>query len=301
MRPAESRIFREHPVLSFAWGPYNYSLTNQGGRVSFSVSDSHDKITEPVVLAFGAGSGHQNYLIQHRGEYYQVPVSYYSSTGKLEIASPASAVPASLEAALGDPFTTDSVGDCFRCHRPVQLIGDSLDKDLAVPGVTCEACHGPGAKHVAAMKAGKGHASLIFNPALLKPEEQLDFCGACHHSVQGVKNGELRGLRTVLSQPYRLAESRCWNPDDLRSRCMFCHDVHQPLVQETTAYDARCLACHASRTGTPSRADQPGQPCPVGKRDCAGCHMPKVAIPESHASYTDHRIRAVQAGAPYPE
>jgi hypothetical protein len=301
-RPAESRVLLEHPTLSFERGPYTYSLRREDGRVSFTVSDGRDKITEPVFLVVGAGAVFQTYLIEHQGAYYRVPVNYYSAQGKLGLGEdPTAPPPASLEATLGQRLTADGVRGCFRCHSPANVVGDRFDTDRLVPGDACEVCHGPGAKHVAAMRAGKPRESVIFNPAHLRPEEELDFCGDCHHSIQEVKQGNLRGVRTVLSQPYRLVGSRCWNSADRRSRCAFCHDSHAPLVQETAAYDAKCLACHVSSGGAPARADQPGKPCPVGPRDCAHCHMPKVSVPDSPIVFTDHRIRIAPAGTPYPE
>jgi hypothetical protein len=301
-RPAESRVLLEHPTLSFERGPYTYSLHREGGQVNFTVSDGRDKITEPVFLVVGAGAVFQMYLIEHQGVYYRTPVNYYSAQGKLGLGEdPAATLPASLEAALGQRLTVDGVRGCFRCHSPANVVGDRFDTDRLVPGDACEVCHGPGAKHVAAMRAGKPRESVIFNPAHLRPEEELDFCGDCHHSIQEVKSGSLRGVRTVISQAYRLTGSRCWNAADQRSRCAFCHDSHAPLVQETAAYDAKCLACHASSAAAAARADQPGKPCPVVQRDCAHCHMPKVSVPDSPIVFTDHRIRIAQSGAPYPE
>jgi hypothetical protein len=150
------------------------------------------------------------------------------------------------------------------------------------------------------MRAGRLQNPQIFDPSRLTSSEEMEFCGECHH-LQDVKNGSVRGMRTVLSQPYRLMESRCWNPNDKRSRCTFCHNPHRPMEQETVAYDTQCLSCHAAAAGAPASAAQPGKACPVGRQNCAGCHMPQVEIPGSHASYTDHRIRIIRAGAPYPE
>lgn len=300
-RPAESRILRRNPSLTLAQGPYTYAITLKGGQVLFSVSDSHGRITEPVVLAVGVGDTHQNYLIQRHGDYYQVPVSYYSAEKKLLIIGKTTPAPPSLEAALGTRLTVERVRACFRCHGTASGYGDSIEIDHLVPGVGCEACHGPGAKHVTAMRAGRLKDSLIYAPKDLKPDEKVAFCGTCHHGVQEVKSGELRGIRTVLSQPYRLMQSRCWNPADTRTSCTSCHNPHQPLGRETAGYDTKCLSCHVSSGSGPSRAKQPGNACPVGKRDCASCHMPKVEVPGSHSSFTDHRIRIVRAGAPYPE
>ncbi len=301
-RPAESRLFLDHPALSFERGPYTYSLRHEDGRVSFTVSAGREKITEPVFLVLGAGAVFRSFLIEHHGAYYRAPFNYYSAQGKLgPLEGPASPPPASLEAALGTRLNADGVRDCLHCHSPATVVGDGFDTARVVPGADCEVCHGPGAKHVAAMRAGKLRESLIFNPAHLPPEEEVNFCGACHYSIQEVKKRNLRGVNTVRSQPFRLMGSRCWNSADRRSRCGFCHDAHAPLLQETAAFDAKCLACHVSSTGAPAREDQPGKPCPVGRRDCAGCHMPPVSVPDSSIVYTDHRIRIAPAGAPYPE
>jgi formate-dependent nitrite reductase cytochrome c552 subunit len=38
----------------------------------------------------------------------------------------------------------------------------------------------------------------------------------------------------------------------------------------------------------------------VAKTNCVGCHMPKIDLPGAHAKFTDHQIRIVRAGDPYP-
>jgi hypothetical protein len=48
-------------------------------------------------------------------------------------------------------------------------------------------------------------------------------------------------------------------------------------------------------------AERPGTACPVATKDCTSCHMQKVFVPEMHSNFTDHRIRVVHAGEPFPE
>ena len=50
------------------------------------------------------------------------------------------------------PVGFAEIGRCFACHSTASTIGDKFDEENLILGVTCEACHGPGAKHVAAMK-----------------------------------------------------------------------------------------------------------------------------------------------------
>jgi hypothetical protein len=306
-RPAESRILSEHPDLRFERGPYTYTLLREGGQTTFTASDAHGKIAEPVFLVVGSGKVFQAYLIQHGGEFYRVPVDYFAAQGKLGLDTEADpALPASLEAALGKPLTAGNVRGCLRCHSPASVIGDRPDiSSLAIssltPGIGCEVCHGPGAKHISAMEAGKPAETTIFSPAHLLPQEKSAFCNQCHTSASKMKEQNPQGVHGVVSPAYRLEGSRCWNATDARLSCTSCHDPHAPLVRETAAYDGKCLACHAKGSGAPARADQPGKSCPVGQRDCAGCHMPKVPVPNSPILYTDHRIRIAKAGAPYPE
>ena len=302
VRPADSRILRQHPALSTEQGPYTYSITSDGGHVLFSVRDAHGRIEEPVVLIIGAGTLHENYLYERSGKLYQAPVSYYSTVGKLVFTGSTGQAPATLEAALGAPLTDERVRQCIGCHTTAAGLGDSVDLEHLTLGVHCEACHGPGAQHVAAMRAGKLQDTLIIAPARFNSDQEVAFCGTCHHGVPEVTRGELRGIRTVLSQPYRLIQSRCWNSADARSRCTFCHAAHRPTVRgETASYDSKCLSCHVASAGAPLGGKQLGKACPVAKRDCSSCHMPTIKVPGSESAFVDHRIRIVRAGAPYPE
>jgi hypothetical protein len=301
-RPAESRLLSEHPVLQFERGPYTYTLQREGGQTTFTASDAHGKITEPVFLAVGSGKVFQAYLMQHGGQYYRIPVDYFTAQGKLGLDTGADpAQPTSLEAALGKPLSPGDVRGCLRCHSPASVIGDRIDISNLTPGIGCEVCHGPGAKHIAAMEAGKPAGAGIFGPAHLLPQEKSEFCNQCHTSASKMKQENPQGVHGVVSPAYRLEGSRCWNAADARLTCTSCHDPHAPLVRETAAYDGKCLACHAPHSGAAARADQPGKGCPVGQRDCAGCHMPRVPVPNSPILFTDHRIRIARAGASYPE
>ena len=108
------------------------------------------------------------------------------------------------------------------------------------------------------------------------------------------------GEKNVRFQPYRLANSQCFLGDDKRIRCTACHDPHQDLVRDGAAYDHACLACHG-----PKPANAAGlamfKGCPVASKNCVTCHMPKVTIPGAPTVFTDHQIRVVRAGDPYPQ
>lgn len=110
----------------------------------------------------------------------------------------------------------------------------------------------------------------------------------------------LTGVLNVRFQPYRLEMSRCWDPTDARISCLACHDPHQNVVKDLTAYDPKCLACHVTR-GHKVTAAMPGPACPRATSRCVSCHMPSIELPGSHHHFTDHDIRIVRAGAAYPD
>ncbi len=75
---------------------------------------------------------------------------------------------------------------------------------------------------------------------------------------------------------------------------MACHDPHQPLVHEPSAYDSKCLACHGVRTES-TGTHVAKTVCKVANSNCVTCHMPKYELLELHAVFTDHDIRVVCA------
>jgi cytochrome c peroxidase len=106
-------------------------------------------------------------------------------------------------------------------------------------------------------------------------------------------------INNVRFQPYRIFHSKCYS-DDRRISCTACHDPHAPLKQDAAYYDAKCLACHASKESlAESKATLiPG--CRVGAKDCASCHMPKIGPAAAHFKFTDHYIRIVKPKEAYP-
>jgi hypothetical protein len=136
-----------------------------------------------------------------------------------------------------------------------------------------------------------------------------NFCGQCHRTWEVVVRGPWRGEVNVRFQPYRLANSRCFDGADPRISCVACHDPHQPLNRDLSFYDAKCLACHAPESvsaphavsaAKPALPANGAKPCPVAKDKCVSCHMPRVNMLGGHLTFTDHQIRVVKPGSPYP-
>jgi hypothetical protein len=302
-----STILRLHPEMNFAIGRYHYEIKTDAQQSVYSVTDGMRTLTAPLLWAFGNGRVGQSYLFKKAdGKFYEARVTYFETLDALNF-TPARALdaPKHLEEAMFRPVDAAEIGRCFGCHNTASTIGEQFDEKNLILGVSCEACHGAGGKHVAAEQAALASSGLaggefIFNPARLIPVDSVDFCGACHGTWWDVKLSHAKGVSTAKSQPYRLESSQCWGKGDARLTCTACHNPHAPLQTEPSAYDKVCLSCHvtAGEKKTTSRA---AASCPVGTKECVSCHMPKVYVPEMHFKFTDHRIRVVHSDQAYPE
>ena len=277
---------RDHPQLRFQRGPYTYTV-RLGGQATLSVENGRERITEPIFAIVGAGDIFQSYLVRHNGSPYRVAVDYLASQHKLGLDTEADP-PVSIETAIGRRHSENYVRSCFACHSPASIAGSDIDFVRRPFGNTCEVCHGPGLKHVEAQRAGRTQESALFNPGHLSPKEQSDFCGQCHTTASAMKAQNPQGVQGVISEPYRLEESRCWSPTDKRISCTACHDPHRPIERKISRYDDRCLACHEPTGARLHEAG--GNACPVKTQDCVSCHMPKISVPDTPIVYFDHRI-----------
>jgi hypothetical protein len=310
MHADDSDILRAHPTLNFAFDKYRYQIRSSNMRDVYTVTDGTGTLTADLLWAFGTGQVGQSYLFKKAdGNFYEARATYFDTLKNLHFTPDRALTSAKdLEEAMYRPVDISEIRRCFACHTTASSIADHFDEKNLVTGISCEACHGPGAKHVAAMQAAKvtgmqpSAAGTIFTAAQLNPTDSVDFCGSCHATWWDVKLSGVKGVSNVKSQPFRLEGSKCWGKGgDARLTCVACHDPHQQLQTEATAYDGNCLSCHRTTVHEKKTVEHPGPGCPVSTKNCASCHMPKVNVPEMHYNFTDHRIRIARANDPYPE
>jgi hypothetical protein len=299
-----SNALRAHNRLTFDLPPYTYQIARTAAGPVYSVIDGTHSISEPLIWAFGLGESGETYVFKRNGTFYESRLSYFSALEGLDFTPGASrTASANVEDALGRRMLDPSeLRHCFGCHGTAATTSGRFDPDHEIPGVTCEACHGPGRNHVTSMTAGKiqdGTRSIL-NPARLGPVDSVDFCGACHRTTMDVGLSNKHGILNLRFQPYRLEASRCWGKGDTRITCLACHDPHQPRVRNLEWYDQRCLRCHQLKaTALETKADHLGSACPVSTNNCVTCHMPKYEMPGIHFKFTDHYIRVVRKGDSY--
>ena len=291
-----------NPPGKFDLGPYRFSITADKNGATYAVTDGTQTFSAPITWAVGSGTRGQSYLFERGSDLYEARISFFRGLGFNITPDHPTSVPDSLEHAIGRKINTDEAPNCLGCHATAVVVSGKVDSSHLIPGISCEGCHGPGAAHVALARAGaSANPGLISNPAHLDPATSVDFCGSCHRTWWDINQLGYRGSHNVRFPAYRLEGSRCWGKGDARITCIACHDPHKPLVSDLSSYDEKCLSCHVKSAAMTVTADHPGRACPVGKANCASCHMPKYQLDQMHAPFTDHRIRIVRDTNVFPD
>jgi hypothetical protein len=294
-----SLTLKANPKLSFRKGTYSYTVETHGDQSSYTVSDGARTLSIPIRWTFGLGA--QTWVLEREGKLYESMVSYYPSIAGLAITTGDEGLtPTSLDEAMGRELTQKDSQACFGCHASNAVTAGKVNLNSLQPGVTCEHCHAGSNAHAIDALGG----SLEYTPPdirKLSSEDVSHFCGQCHRTWDFVVRNRWRGEVNVRFQPYRLANSKCFDGTDRRISCLACHDPHQDLVRQDSSYDGKCLACHAtSAKSAPPTAPASVESCPVAKENCVSCHMPKVKLPGGLMTFTDHQIRVVKPGDSYP-
>jgi hypothetical protein len=297
--PGANPTLKAHPKMTFRKGAYSYTVTTVGDQSTYSVTDGVNTISLPIRWSFGTGG--QTWVLEHEGHFYDSLVSYYPGIEGLEITMGDEQItPSTLEEAVGKKLTPTDARACFRCHTTNSELDGKLTLESMQPGVTCEHCHAGTNAHLLDALQGD-YSSAPPKLGKLSSEDISNFCGQCHRTWETVLRNHFQGEINVRFQPYRLANSKCFDGADPRISCLACHDPHQDFVRQDSFYDPKCLSCHAVSAQSAS-AVAPGaaHACPVAKTNCVSCHMPKVNLPGGHMAFTDHEIRVVKPGEPYP-
>lgn len=293
-----------HPALAVQLNGYSYTVQTKDGHSTYTVSDGHDSLTLPIRWIFGQRA--QTWVLEKDGRSYESLVSYFPRENALGTTPGDDRIkPHNLTEAMGRELASSETLHCFDCHATNATAGLKLTLDKLTPGLDCERCHVGAQQHM----ADAIHDNFKTVPQHLRrmnADETSNFCGQCHRTWETVVRNHWKGPAFVRFQPYRLQNSKCFIGNDPRISCIACHDPHQPASHDQAYYDAKCGACHSAShpsvkaTAGGNSAPETAKSCPVGKANCVGCHMPKVELPGGHATFTDHQIRIVHPGDPYP-
>jgi len=288
-------------TLPAPYGRYEYTCDAEGAMVAIPARSAERAF--PLEYALGSGDHAVTFFslmpkpsgetvgIEHRITWYRSDEAFDVTPGQDDLTP-------SLDAEFfGRVIPPNQAKECIDCHTTTAVFDGHRLTSLD-PGVHCEECHGPGAQHVSAAKAGDTKASLSHIVRAHSAIDEMELCGRCHRTAKDITPERLAKYpRSVIRfQPVGLSKSRCFLETEGGLRCTHCHDPHSPVTSRTLAVqEATCMECH-------SRADQTH--CSVSPAaDCIKCHMPAIELVRG-ISFHDHWIRvrkAEDAGRTAPE
>jgi hypothetical protein len=279
-------------------------LRPSGSAFTISVGDS------PVgaeTLQFGLGSGKtgitfvsindRTSLFEMRASYFPKIRQWYVTPGQKKMEPDE----------MGFDYPPARSRMCMGCHTTT-LPEYSIVPDRRFLGVGCEACHGPGANHIAAIKRNDSAHLGMDRLGTLGGEQLNMLCGRCHRTTQDVMDrSPALATETQRFQTYGIMMSRCFTEGGKKLSCLNCHDPHTNASLDMRHYESACLSCHGGASGQAanSRTVARGKRCPVNPASgCIPCHMPaRKIIPNADRSPSavDHYIHVPPKGsAPAP-
>jgi predicted CXXCH cytochrome family protein len=299
-----------------------------GYRMTFSRPGTP---AQTVEVARTVGSRrYQQYLAREGDSYWRLPVAWHVEEGRwfpmtsaFLFADPsdhATDVPGRPVYGGGDfdRHVTRWNDNCVFCHNVAPNPGRDpatgrFATTTAELGIACEACHGPGAEHVArnadpfrrwALASGDRADPTIVNPSRLSPARAADLCGRCHGQRIADRIDPLleHGEPFVPGDDLAIESSPLWRDTPLHGdREAFAARFWDDGTPRLTAYEYQgllqspcamrgpltCTSCHGMHDGDPRgqiRARFGGR---TSNAMCTGCHRP-LAAPEAARAHAHH-------------
>jgi len=205
---------------------------------------------------------------------------------------------------------------CSYCH----VTGfQHEDYSWAELSIGCEACHGPGEKHV--RTTGEARANTIYNPAKLPWHLASDICGQCHtrgkspDKKYSYPSGYQVGKRlvpsmfTVVGYDDRSAwwpsgavkQHRQQYPEWMTSKhyqagvsCTDCHTAHGTANRFSTRVSGNnlCIGCHPNISTDPIYGHAPIKDAPQHS-NCIACHMSATGKSATVGDEHTHTFRVI--------
>lgn len=266
-----------------------------GGTYQVAYYDGEETIARRFDVAIGSGKDAYTYGSWDGKQLKQLPLSYFSAV-KSWANSPG--FPA------GKAYFDRPIGvrclECYSSFADVTQIPDGplkvkeeLKKTSLIYGIDCERCHGPSGKHVEfhIENPEVKTARFVTIYKTLTRQQKVDACAVCHSGTDtevqkstfsfkpgdDLRNYHFKAAGTVAkkepdvhgNQTSLLQQSKCYVNSPAMD-CSSCHQTHENLKGNLTAYSQRCISCHATIKHTETTLANA-----MVKTNCIDCHMPK--------------------------
>lgn len=252
-----------------------------------------EKTAKPFDFVVGSGKRGQTFMYWNKNNLFQLPITYFTSAGQWSN-SPGY----SNKVIFRRPITSR----CLECHSTyfnkisdAEKYPEEFSKTDIVLGVSCERCHGPGAKHVEfhTKNPDQKIGQYILNPKTFTRQQSLDMCRVCHGGklskskpsfefkagdtlanffatdsvVKSVADMDVHGNQFGM-----LSASKCFNLSEMT--CSSCHSAHDNEIGKLEVFSQRCMNCHSvSKNNFCKMVNQVS--AEKLKKNCIDCHMPE--------------------------
>jgi hypothetical protein len=265
---------------------------------------------------------YQQYLARDADVYFRLPIAWDVAAGRFihmnqAFLTPDPKLPEAAVVSTEDynRHVTRWNDNCIFCHNVhanpgLDPASGKFRSQVAELGVACEACHGPGAEHIAdnenplrryALHALAHSDPSIRNPARMSAERSSEVCGRCHgqritSDIQRFHRqgdpfvpGEVlahysRPLArdTELNHERGTFAARFWPDGTARLTAYEFQGYLQSPCRQDRSFS--CESCHAMHSGDPAGQMRPGR---AGDAACTACHR-ALASPPSAAAHSRH-------------
>jgi predicted CXXCH cytochrome family protein len=158
----------------------------------------------------------------------------------------------------------------------------TTDLPVAMQGIQCEACHGPGEAHiVSGTSPMEVSLSAVVCGAVCHQEEHHPYYEEWNQSGHAQSLLGLRGASGAAEES-----------------CLICHSVEEFFDEVNTTLDNAQYSITCSRCHDPHTSDNPNQLRKPAEDLCADCHNPSGALPGDPIYHPQSSMRDGRSGAP---
>jgi len=297
--PEPSRVLAPFDGVPRVFASLAMRPARNGDRL---VVETNDHVRHPVAWSIGRRAVEQFLVPAAGGRLQALPVGYDPRRHEWFDVFPEAPAPTDWSHWTAPGMTAN--GRCLACHTTGYVKGydataDRYETRWAEAGVGCETCHGPGAAHVSAVRAGQ--RSRDGYGAVRPPEVAAEACAPCHARRTEIRPGFVPGLPLLdffdvasIDATFHQADGRLrgeayeWTSFGLSvmaARGIVCQDCHEPHAGGLRSPgDGVCARCHPQALHAEAHTHHPA--ASAGAR-CVACHMPPSVFMERDVRH-DH-------------